>query len=277
MYWAHHVLMERLRRSVQHEFDAKLAEINSRLRASEESLKADLARKQAEIVALQSGAMQARLNRVAAVDKRRIEAVDQIWSAVHGISYVKGLSAMLVGMKLDAMSAEVVKNPRAKQMFVDMNIDETKAIEPLKMAQQARPFLTPLAWAYYAAYQAIVMHALGTVKVLSLGMDATKFVDNKHLLSLVKAALPSHADYIEKFGPNAAYYLLDQLESLLLDELKGMLDGATTDMAEVARSRQILIEVDRINQHSTANTGETTFEGKLQNDLADQSSNPSVK
>ncbi|MBK6387738.1 MAG: hypothetical protein IPF71_13630 [Rhodoferax sp.] len=94
IYLTRSLIATRLTKSVQHEFDSKLSDVNSRLRLSEESFKADLVRKQAEIQALQNGVIQGRLNRVIALDKRRLEAVDQMWGAVHDL----GLPRVLPGI-----------------------------------------------------------------------------------------------------------------------------------------------------------------------------------
>jgi len=248
IYLTRNLIATRLTKSVQHEFDTKLSDVNSRLRISEESFKADLIRKQAEIQVLQNGAIQGRLNRVITLDKRRLEAVDQMWGAVHGLSFAKGVAGSMAVFDWDKISQEVTRNPRAKEMFTAFKVDANKANEPIKLAQQARPFITPVAWAYYAAYQAIVMHALALVKMLEFGLDARKFMKSDNLISLIKTALPHCSEYIDQHGPSAAYYLLDQLENSLLEELRSMLDGAATDLAEVVRADQILREASRVNQ-----------------------------
>ncbi len=255
IYLARNLIATRLTKSVQHEFDTKLSDVNSRLRKSEESFKADLVRKQAEIQALQNNVIQGRLNRVIALDKRRLEAVDQMWGAVHDLGFAKGVAASMAVFKLDKISEEVERNPRAKEMFAALKVDANRANEPVKLAQQARPFITPVAWAYYAAYQAILMHALALVKMLELGVNAQKFIDSKTLISLIKTALPHCGEYIDQHGPSAAYYLLDQLENSLLEELRNMLDGAATDLAEVGRADQILREASRVNQSVSETQG----------------------
>jgi hypothetical protein len=248
IYLARNLIATRLTKSVQHEFDTKLSDVNSRLRISEESFKADLVRKQVEIQALQNSAIQGRINRVIALDKRRLEAVDQMWGAVHHLGFAKGIAGYMAVLKWDKISDEVARNPRAREIFSALKVDANKANEPVKLAQQARPFITPVAWAYYAAYQAILMHAVALVKILELGLDAQKFMDSKSLVSLIKTALPHCSEYIDQHGPSAAYYLLDQLENRLLEELRNMLDGAAMDLAEVGRADQILREASRVNQ-----------------------------
>jgi hypothetical protein len=263
IYLARHFITVRLTKSVQHEFDTKLEDVKSRLRISEETFKADLVRKQADIqanlgrqqadiVALQSGAIQSRLSRLIALDKRRLEAVDQLWGAVHDLGFAKGIAATIVTLRWDVVSTEVSTNPRLREMFAGFKVDPNKAAEPIRLAQLARPFITPVAWAYYAAYQAILMHAVGFVKMLELGFDPQRFMDDKSLVSLIKAALPHCSEYIDRHGPSAAYYLVEQLESNLLNELQNMLDGSVADIAEVEKASQILVAVGRVNQNTNS-------------------------
>jgi hypothetical protein len=72
------VISTRLRASVQHEFNEKVETLKTDLRKSEESFKADLRSKEAQIEALRSGALSGLTSRQAALDARRIQAVDQL-------------------------------------------------------------------------------------------------------------------------------------------------------------------------------------------------------
>src|SRR5438105_1233155 len=85
--WASRELIStRLTRTVQHEFDKKIESLRADFRASEERFKAELREKEAEISALRSGALSVLASRQAALDKRRLEAVDQIWTAFNALS-----------------------------------------------------------------------------------------------------------------------------------------------------------------------------------------------
>ena len=253
LYLMRSLITTRLTKSVQNEFDSKLAGLTSHLRSAEESFKADLKRKESEINSLQSGAIQNRLSRQSAVDKRKLDAVDQLWSAIYDLSSSKAFAAQLSIFKWDAISEEVGKNPRAKEIFSIFKVDQTKNESAFYSAQKARPFITPVAWAYFAAYQAIIMHAVVFIKILQIGLDGHKYLANENLIKLIKTALPHCAEYIDEYGPSAAYNLLDQLENSLLDELKNMLDGRANDMTEVARANQILIEASRVNSDASKN------------------------
>lgn len=76
----------RLAKSVGFEFDRKLELLKAEHRTSEEKLRADLRAKEAEIATLRLGAMTALSNRQIAVDKRRLDAIDQLWASVMSLN-----------------------------------------------------------------------------------------------------------------------------------------------------------------------------------------------
>jgi hypothetical protein len=58
--------------------------------------------------------------------------------------------------------------------------------------------------------------------------------------------LPQKIDYIKKYGDRAFHYLLDELESRLLEELHKMLKGAESDQASVEQAAEILKQSERL-------------------------------
>ena len=223
------LIITRLTKSVQHEFDGKL-----------ETLRADLRSKEAQITALRSGALSGLVSRQAALDKRRLEAVDQLWAAVHSLAALKMASSVMATFKFDAAAHAAAKNQQFREML--------KAMAPLPDPQKmfkneswgARPFVSPLAWALFSAYQAILALASMQLKMLQVGFDMPEVVKTDKVVELVKAALPHQAEYVAKYGPAAFPYLLDELEILLLIELRRMLEGAESDAALVEQAATIL-------------------------------------
>jgi len=57
---------------------------------------------------------------------------------------------------------------------------------------------------------------------------------------LITTALPHRAAFIKQVGENGYYYLLDELEEKLLDELQGMLKGVEADKASIEQAGEIL-------------------------------------
>ncbi len=79
LYLCRKLIETRLTHSVKHEFDKKL-----------ELVRADLRSKEVEIAALRGGALSAMASRQITLDKRRLEAVDQLWMAVTALAPAKG-------------------------------------------------------------------------------------------------------------------------------------------------------------------------------------------
>ncbi|WP_194249543.1 hypothetical protein [Chitinibacter fontanus] len=234
------LIITRLSRSVQHEFDQKLEIVRADLRASEEKFKAALREKEAEIAALRSGALSAIASRQAAIEKRRLEAIDQIWAAFNSLAHARGLAAQMAIIKFEEAARETERNPKARQLFEIMG----SGFDPLKIdginADKARPFISPMAWATFAAYRAIVMNSVVKWHILKGGLGKADLVDSDVVKNLVLAALPGYKDYLEKHGTDALYYSLEGLETQLLSELKTLLTISEFDKASVEQEAEIL-------------------------------------
>ena len=240
------LIIARLTKSVQHEYDGKLEVLRSDLRRNEETFKAELRAKDAQIELLRSGVISGLASRQAALDKRRIEAVDQLWSAVVALAPAKTASTMMATIKFDAASKDAAKNPQFRQIFEVMG----GAIDLNKIgganASQMRPFVSEMSWAIFSAYQAIIMFAILQLQMLKVGLDAPNVLNTETVSKLVKAVLPHQTKYIEKYGVSGCHYLLDELEVLLLNELRSMLKGEESDKASLEQAAVILKESKRL-------------------------------
>lgn len=238
-------------RAIEHDFNTKLGELSSAQRKSEEELKSDLKRRELEISTLQSGILSGRTARLSAVDKRRLEAIDQMWIAVDLLRPLLPIAGVLAVVKIDDLADEIRRNPRAKEILEPFDIDMDRVGASTKAAHAARPYVTDLAWAYFVAYSVILSIAATTARLLKTGFYKPEYFDHKKLKELVVAALPHSKDYLEKFGMNASYNLLEQITDLLVDEFRKMMDGAENDLDGVRRARTILEAASKANAAST--------------------------
>ncbi|MGO6814932.1 hypothetical protein ACCS67_08605 [Rhizobium brockwellii] len=108
-YFGRDTLASWLNAKTKHSFDTKL-----------EALKADLAAKGKEIDTLRTVPMSARAARQALVDKRRLEAIDQIWAALKVMQQGKSTTALLGVMKWDAVADLTERDGSAREMFKTM-------------------------------------------------------------------------------------------------------------------------------------------------------------
>jgi hypothetical protein len=240
LWLARNLIITRLTSSVQHEFNTKLETIRAQLRESEERLRADLRAKEAEIATLRSGAITAMASRQMAVDKRRLDAVDQLWAAVQALSPAKALTTMMGVVKFDTAAEKAKNDPRVRHVFEAMGggFDLNKL--DLSGAAKARPFVSPMAWATYSALAATVSYAVMQWQVLKSGLGADAIISHDTISKLIKAVLPHYGDFLDKFGAGGYYLVIEQLEAKLLQELQAMLAGSDADKASVERAAEIL-------------------------------------
>ena len=244
------VIATRLTKSVEHEFNERLEAVRTDMRAGEERLKAQLREKEAEIAALRSGALSVLASRQAALDKRRLEAVDQLWSAFSALAPARMISGQMAVVKFESAAKETQRNPRAREMFAMLGGGfETKNMD-LSGAAKARPFVSPMVWAVFSAIQAVTMNAVLRWQVLKTGADVGDLADHEVIKKLILAVFPYYGDYLEKTGPDGYHYALEALDNRLLEEIQKMLSGAEIDKASLEQSAEILKQANVIQAQS---------------------------
>ena len=236
LWLARSLISTRLTNSVKNEFDSKL-----------EVLRSELKSKEAQIESLRSGAMSGLITRQGALYQRKLEAIDQVWSAVKELDKAKHISSTMAILKFEVCAKESVSNPNFRTFIetIGGNFDPTTL--NLSGAALARPFITPLAWAYYSAFSAIIMSAVTKMQILKIGVeDPEKFLNSEYPNKLLKTVLPSRSEYIDSNDDSVHHYLLDEIEQLLLLELKNIQDGKEADRDNAHRAAEITKEVENI-------------------------------
>lgn len=247
----------RLAKSVGFEFDRKLELLKAELRTSEERLRADLRAKEAEIATLRVGAMTALSNRQIAVDKRRLDAIDQLWASVLSLSKARGISLMMSVLKFEAVAESAERDPKMRDFLkgisggfnisTDLNLGD---------ASKARPFVSPLAWATYTAMVAIISNGAMRWHVAQGGLGAKDFSDHSALANMIKAALPEYSGYVNEHGILGIHFLVEKLELKLLEEFRVMMSGANADRASVQQAAEILKYSTELAKEPTADAAQ---------------------
>jgi hypothetical protein len=248
LWLARNVISTRLTKSVEFEFNKKLEELRAEQRKAEENLKAEIRTKEAQITALQSGALAAMVSRQQAFDKRRLEAVDQIWSAVQALAPARVVATYMALIKWESAAAEAERDPQARKLFemLGQNADP-KSIDQ-SMAHKARPFVTTPVWAAYSAFSAVCMHGVLRQVALRHGMGAKEFADLDAINKLVVATLPHYKDYIAEHGSFAYFHAIPALEEKLLADIQAMLRGSEGDVESIARASTIINLANQVAQ-----------------------------
>jgi len=254
------LISTRLTGSVKHEFDQKVETLRTALRKSEEVFKADLRSKETQIEALRSGALSSLASRQAALDARRIQAVDQLWAAVQALGPAKSVSANIAILKFKGAVKASAENPRAREMFAMLG----GQVDPQRIhtgeAEKARPYVSEMAWAVFSAYRSILSVAMIKMQLLKSGLDMPDVVDEERVQRLITTVLPHQAEFVNKHDTGAYHYLLDELESRLLQELRRVLEGAESDKAAIKQAGEILRESENVMTALSASANEQAME-----------------
>jgi len=228
-------------RGIQHRFDERLAEVQSDFRKTEAQLSSELKKAEAQIGTLQSGAVAAVSARQAALDKRRFEAVDQLWRAIVALTGAKAMASFVSIYNLDAVIKHSKESKPLQQIFKSYVVAEDK-LQPMFDARLVQPFVSQTAWNLFSAYSATLSYAQAAARLVSLGVGDPKFLKDEAVIDSMKAALPGYSTYIDEYRVGACFLLLDQVEADLVLEIRRWFDDPATDEAAIKRS----VEVTRL-------------------------------
>lgn len=245
----------KVEKAVQHNFDIKLEGVRTGFRKDEEALRAEIKAKGEQIAALRSGALAGLANRHAALDKRRLDAIDKLWTATVKLGPLKMAAKMTSAFKmevaLDAAAQPGAEGQKYREFATDVwnacGLDNFKAIES---AHTERPYLPPLIWALYSANRQVLNRSASQLAAMRHGIDASLFADPTPILDLVKSALPHQTEFIEKFGTGGLSHLIDEMEEALLREIQRALHNLDADQASLEQAAAIIKAADKLAETS---------------------------
>ncbi|MGH6807662.1 MAG: hypothetical protein ACREEJ_12600 [Ensifer adhaerens] len=241
----------KVEKSVQHNLDRKLESLRTTLRNEEEVLKSELRAKGEQIAALRNGALSGLANRQAAIDKRRLEAIDKLWSATVRQAQFKSAVKMTASIKMEVALVEAAKQDAegaklrnfATVIWQMAGLDNVKPGDP---PDSERPFLPPLLWALYSAYSQVITLPLAQLAAMRAGTGPELLADPKPMIDLVKTALPHQAVVLDEHGAVALPYLIDELEEAILKEIRQCLSNPDGDQSSVEQAAAILKAADTL-------------------------------
>lgn len=138
----------------------------------------------------------------AALYERQIRAVEELWGVVVSLAPAKAISSMMMNFKWDVAAEKAQKDSQVREMFKVLGSGFDFSKLQTTDARKVRPFVSPLAWAYYSAYEAIVLHAVLIMRLLQSGLDI-KLANTEYVTKLIKVSLSHYENYIETYGPSA--------------------------------------------------------------------------
>tara|TARA_R100001591_G_scaffold53149_1_gene63295 strand:+ start:475 stop:1278 length:804 start_codon:yes stop_codon:yes gene_type:complete len=236
IWLSRNLIITRLTNSVRHEYDVKI-----------EKLRDELGSKQKQIEALRSGALSGIVNRQSVLYQRQISAVEQLWGGILQMAPAKGIATQVALFKFENTAKAAAENPQLQQLFETMGAQFDKSCLRTLEANKSRPFVTPIAWAYFYAYQTILGHYVAKMLILQQGFrDGAKLIDHENITKIIKAALPHQSENIDRFGHEMFNLFIDELENNLLLELRRILEGSEANDENVRQASQILKAVEEL-------------------------------
>ncbi len=211
------MLIERLKASVQHEFNEKLTILQDSLKKKSE-----------ELNYLRSNLLNGVSERQKLLYSEKIKSVNTIWDNINALASGKKVAIQAISVNYEESLKRSKDDSKVQDFFKTTFPD--KAIQEFNIADaySTRPYLSEYAWVLFKAYSSIIAAYLIRIEILKIGVDID-LGDSESTLTIVKAALPEHTTYIDKHKMNGAYYFLEELESRLLMELKAILEGTEDD------------------------------------------------
>lgn len=248
------MILAQFTKALEHGNDKRLEVLRAEHRDTAHNLVAQLKAKETELAVLRAGALTSMANRQMALDQRRLEAVEQIWSAVIVLGRAKYVSSIMSVTKLGPAADLAKANPDAREVFEIIGSKADPKVLFSDDVAKARPFVSEMTWALFNAYQTIISHAVLKLEFIKSGLGGKDLIDQGAISRVIKSALPDQVSYIERYGDAGYHNLLDALEVRLLEEMRRSLRGIESDKASVEQAAVILRASSEINQ-STQRSG----------------------
>lgn len=245
----------KVEKAIQHNFDTKLEALRAGFRMDEEALRAELQAKGEQIAALRGGALSGLASRKAAIDQRRLEALDRVWAAATNKAQYKSAARMSASINMDvALDAAAKQDAEGAKLrefaTVIWNAAGLENLKAYDSAHSERPFLPPLVWALYSALSQVLSHPVAQLAAMRTGAGGKALIDPKPMLDLVKSALPHQTAFIDQFGVGGLAYLIDELEEALLREIQRALHNPNVDQASLEQAAAILKAAEKLAKTS---------------------------
>jgi hypothetical protein len=169
---------------VQRRFDEQMERLRSDLRKTEESFRSDLRAKEHQIKSLSDTTLALRSSRQTALDARRLVAVERLWAAKAKLDTLKMSAKLMETIDFKKAARETTHDANARKLFsIFDRMDAFAKMASGTSVEPERPFLTPVVWAAFSAYQAVLMQAMVQIKFLATGVGKPELLNPGHQTS----------------------------------------------------------------------------------------------
>lgn len=266
------LIYERLKASVQHEFNEKLevirtdakqreALLQAELRAQDSRLQAALRNREQQLQLLQSDVLNARASRQAALETRRLDAIDLLWSSFQGLAPLRLATKMMEPIDFNKALKESATDQKTRAFFSDIAKMAGVSTEQLQARAadtpwKARLYVSDQSWKLFEAYQGVLNVFLLRLKQLEIGIDKDITLIEKSIAE-VKEALPHYTDLLDKYGGDVLPILIDDLGKAFELSLLKMLKNEPSSAQDIEEVGSLMAAAEKLidfNRKSVENS-----------------------
>lgn len=238
--------------AVRTKFEKDLEAVRSDFRRDEERLRADIRRGEDELNALRSGALANLTTRQAELGRRRLQALEAVWSSVVDMGRLKWGVRIAQALKFDAL-LDATKGSGSQALKLREFIGtiagpsgDLRTLTDLVGADKERPFVPPLVWAVYAAYRTIMYWPPIMFAAIKAGAGTDVISPPDEMMKMLKEVLPHQSDYIDQWRESSFALLVDELELKLLTLIKDAVEKPGDDRDQIEQAENILKAVEAL-------------------------------
>lgn len=236
-----------IREKVRADFETRIEAVRSDMRKTEENLRSDLRTKEAQIAALRDGALEGLSKRQAILSTRRIEALEKVWEKFNSLGRLKFGAMSFARLNIEEIEKLNSGDENIRKFVETLSVGDV--VETMKdvSGSNERLHLPDIVWAIYSAYSSILVTCHVHMKALSAGIaGASKLIKWDKVSELAKVVLPHQSEFIDQYGSTGLPHLLDEIEELMLKEIRRSLDGNEQDEEAIQRSAAIMQKVEGV-------------------------------
>jgi hypothetical protein len=228
--------------NLQHHFDRKI-----------ELLKNDLGRNNSRLDAIQSSTLSLMSTRHAALDNRRLSAIEALWSATIRQRRFTAAAKILQSLNLDEIgkAVEARAEDREKVKLLGDALLKFSGLENANgsdapNADSERLFVPPLAWAAFEALRSVGTHAAAVLVTIKSGVSLSLIKDISEVNRVVLIALPDMGDFLKKYPKTGVYFMTDQLSELIFEQLSIALEFPNADTLSVDKANAVINRIENL-------------------------------
>jgi hypothetical protein len=230
------LIVNRLARTVAHEFDVKMARFRSELDRQREMETAVVGTALGAVTAAQTTAQTARLDASVRLWKSTLE--------IRASNTVVTMLDILTDNELSRLEAEhperlddiLRANPKVRTMEIMVGYENV---------EEVRPLVSDIAWAYFFAYRAYTFRVCALVQWYGEGRGFTPPFIDKVLSAIGQSALtPAELASVSKLSVGRLMQTLNTMETKILNEIRDVIAGKHGSEDSLRHAHEIIRAIE---------------------------------